>query len=236
MNSFLHAGDLGDIVYSLPTIKALEGGNLYLNRWPNRTRVQMNQEQIDFISPLLLEQHFISSVDQYRGQSVCYDLNYFREYWSKNAEFGVSIAEWHCRAFKVDSSVINEPWLIVEKRTVCPVVFHRSARYHNPEFPWKRIVDRYRDRACFLGLKSEHVEFESKFGHVRFFQASNALEMAEVIAGASLFVGNQSLPAAIAEGLKVPKILEVFMIDPNCCFERMDSQHIFTRNVYLPNV
>jgi ADP-heptose:LPS heptosyltransferase len=41
------------------------------------------------------------------------------------------------------------------------------------------------------------------------------LELAELIAGCKLFIGNQSFPYSLAEGLKVPRILELDPADPN---------------------
>jgi hypothetical protein len=57
-----------------------------------------------------------------------------------------------------------------------------------------------------------------------------------VIAGSRLFVGNQSCPAAIAEGLKRPMILEVYPALPNCCFERPDRINAWDGAIQLPAV
>jgi hypothetical protein len=44
---------------------------------------------------------------------------------------------------------------------------------------------------------------------------SNFLELARVIAGCKFFIGNQSFPFAVAEGLKVPRALELCFECPN---------------------
>jgi len=33
MNNFFHSGDTGDIIFSLPTIKAMGGGKLYITNF-----------------------------------------------------------------------------------------------------------------------------------------------------------------------------------------------------------
>ena len=33
--------------------------------------------------------------------------------------------------------------MILDPRAVARFVFHRSARYHNPGFPWKRVYAKY---------------------------------------------------------------------------------------------
>ena len=51
--------------------------------------------------------------------------------------------------------------------------------------------------AIFIGTDDEY----ESFGHGEHVRAADALELAATISGASIFVGNQSLPYAIAEGL-----------------------------------
>ena len=46
--------------------------------------------------------------------------------------------------------------------------------------------------------------------HLKWIQVNDFLELAGIIAGCKLFIGNQSFPFSIAEGLKVPRILEVY--------------------------
>jgi hypothetical protein len=41
-------------------------------------------------------------------------------------------------------------------------------------------------------------------------------ELAQLIAGSKLFIGNQSFPFALAEAMKCPRVLEVCPICPNC--------------------
>jgi hypothetical protein len=68
--------------------------------------------------------------------------------------------------------------------------------------------------ALFVGTAAEFEEF----GAGEHYFADDALGLARVIAGASVFVGNQSLPYAIAEGLKVGRLQEVSTDVPNCRF------------------
>jgi ADP-heptose:LPS heptosyltransferase len=48
---------------------------------------------------------------------------------------------------------------------------------------------------------------------------SNFLEMASVIKGSMFFIGNQSFPFSIAEGLKKRRLLEVYHRSPNVIVE-----------------
>jgi hypothetical protein len=60
-------------------------------------------------------------------------------------------------------------------------------------------------------------EFED-FGHGEHRVVDNALDLARIIDGASVFVGNQSLPYAIAEAVKVGRVLELSPHIQNCRF------------------
>lgn len=243
--SFKHSGDMGDIIYSMPTMRALGGGKLYLSRVP-WTRVLMGEKTLQFLQRLLEAQVYISHVQLWFGQPVCYNMDVFRRVWEESATaaknggptiYGVSLAEWNSRAWGFPNEILNQAWLKVHEPIMeQPVVVHRNNRYLNPEFPWQRIADRYKNQMVFVGEAYEHDLFCKQFGAIPYRGVADAYEMAQVIAGSKLFIGNQSLPNAIAEGLKKPKITEAFMVDPNCMFERPDLQTIFTKNVWLPDV
>ena len=68
------------------------------------------------------------------------------------------------------------------------------------------------------------------------YKTKGLLEAAQVIAGAKLFVGNQTATHAIAEGLKKPIVLEVWREGPNCIVHRPGVVHGWDRNVVLPEL
>jgi len=75
--SFKHSGDLGDIIYSLPVIKALGGGIIYLN--PNNKFTNFTMNGYEFIKPLLLSQDYVKGVGLYTPNLLIdYDLDSFR--------------------------------------------------------------------------------------------------------------------------------------------------------------
>lgn len=255
-NTFYHAGDLGDTLYSLPTIKRLGGGVLYLgpnvNLLPGlRPRVGITRKQFDFLAPLLREQPYISDVIYSDSvPNVDYDLNIFRYYWRTNA-----ISDWlrqnghthtpslmwiHLGAFKVNDWSDETPWLRVEKaEPPKPVVIHRSARYNNPNFPWSKIKNTFPGKLLFVGLKEEHKAWCNSYGVIDFYQVRDALEMARLIAGSKLFIGNQSFPYAIAEGMKHTTIQETWNNGPNgsdCIFDRSNAVFYRTGVLVMPDV
>lgn len=75
--------------------------------------------------------------------------------------------------------------------------------------------------AGFVGTAAEHQDFCRSVGPVPWIATADFLDLARVIAGSELFVGNQSCPSALAEGLKHTMILEVYPPLPNCGFARL---------------
>ena len=136
--TFKHSGDLGDIIYSLPTIQKLGGGVLYLDPTggegdeecvkhcsPNRKRgynrvTKFNRAGCDFITPLLKEQYYIDDVRVWGGEKVNYNLNKHRELFATHHP--MNIAEQHLKAFGVSDHPYEEktctsllpPWLKIK--------------------------------------------------------------------------------------------------------------------------
>ena len=226
MSTFLHSGDCGDIIYTLPAMIALGGGKLYLAPHPH-TRVPMTEEHAASLLPLLGEQPCLESVAMHAKEPIDYDFNLSRKEWIRFYAWGKNLSDQFAQTFNV--TVPPERWLRVRSpvRFEQPhVVFSRSGRYQNPLFPWKSIRDYYAENAIFVGLESEWKAFEREVGYVPWVQTPDLNEVARLIAGASLFVGNQSCPYAIAEGLKVNTIQETWTHDANCMFPRPNAQFV----------
>lgn len=141
--------------------------------------------------------------------------------------------------FGKNGHTTKEKWLRVDHPVRVgdyDVILHRSTRYQNPAFPWKAVLKKYGKRALMVGLEQEHSIFTQQFGKVEFHRTGDFLELARVIAGAKLFIGNQSAPYAIAEGLKMPAILEACPTALDCQFERPDLQNDPSGKVKLPEL
>jgi hypothetical protein len=237
MKTFSHSGDLGDIVYALPTIANLGGGHLVLG--PRiKVRVAMTLVQFNNIAPLLRCQSYLAKVSYcLEPGDVNYNLDQFRRYWAVHLWYGKSIAQFHAEAFNTHLDLDTKPWLFVDmmpKFKSKLVVISRSARYHNSLFPWAEIVKTYQDWLVFVGTFSEWKDFCNRFGTVEYYPTVNLLDVARLIATCDLFIGNQSCPYAIAEGLKKSVIQEVYIADPNCMFNRSNAQYATGRHIEFP--
>ena len=68
----------------------------------------------------------------------------------------------------------------------------------------------------FVGLDSEYQSFKNMYSfEPKRVNVKDALHMAQIINSCRLFIGNQSMAFAIAEQLKVPRILEQYAHAPN---------------------
>lgn len=239
MKTFCHAGESGDLIYALPAIKALGGGDLILHR---TTRLDIarprgfTEQLFENIAPLLRKQSYIKSVEyQTNVPFVDYDLNLFRKNFdgcfnTEYAKRGIRIPnlmQMVLVAFNLPEPDNEIPWLELPTSTKTDyVIVNRSLRYNNPKFPWRMFRDKYNKRIRFLGTDKEHRAFVDSFGVVERIECPNLLDAALIINSAEMFIGNQSCLCAIAEGLKKPLIQETCTIDKNCMFQRNLTEYI----------
>ena len=216
-------GVFGDIIYALPTIAALGSGHMY---YYNRPWSAPLLPKIHNLLPLLEIQPNISGVSQHTGEWITHDLSTYR---AGGLNYGDTIIERQARWLRVDvSSIIKTPWLTVDRiDSIAPIVISRGPRWQGFFFPWIELVRDHIDDMVFLGTHEDYGIFVKQFGHaVPWYPTKDLLEMARVIAGAELFIGSQSCPLAIAEGLHNRTIVEV-------CPWALDCMHIRHGNIHV---
>lgn len=231
---FHHSGDWGDVIYSCATMKALGGGVLFLsadNRYPfpRASRMKPDGNWAANIAGFLEMQDYVWRVQHtpHLPHSVDYDLNAFRKYYqTSNPDNWTSIWKLHLKAQGVDYPE-NKPWLTVDRPVevpLRPIVINRTSRYHNDGFPWQRFVRKYQDKMAFVGTVTEAGEFQQTFqSRIPHIVTPTIADLARVIAGAKVFVGNQSTPLAIALGLGMNCVIEEWNANPNCRFTRHNA-------------
>lgn len=216
-----HSGNAGDIIYALPTLKKiyeLTGAKINLclkldqpivltgNLSHPLGNVMLNQKMVDLLNPLLLKQEYISTVENYTPEKVIHiDLDFFR-----SGIFPLdrgNIARWCCYTTGVSADLWKK-WIDVtpNQNFKDTIIIARSSRYQNTTLDFS-FLSRYKNTK-FVGVSSEFLAIKEFIPNIEWLEVANFLELAEVIAGCKLFIGNQSFPFSIAEGLKVPRILE----------------------------
>lgn len=226
IRTFKHSGNLGDIIYALPTIIALDGGVLYLATGDYKPSIRSDAPKpspFSYISAiqmiaLLKNQPYLKDVKIYSGESVDYDLDQFREHAFSDGFLSEDhLAEWHLKIFDVHFDLCNR-WLYnISPTHINDIIITYSLRsVDNAKlFNWKVLGD-YESKCSFIGFKDEYFEFKKRTGlNIEYWQVNNILEMAQAIKGSKLLVSNQTLGFALAEAMKHPRILDVLYFKSN---------------------
>jgi hypothetical protein len=213
--NYKHSGDFGDILYFLPAMK-YRPGHLFIAP-ASFTRQRLTPEVFKTIAPLLESQPYVKSVREYTPDINIVDA----DFWRKSYDNG-SLAEAQLKQLNVPLDMLNEPWLSVSKNKVASCVVNRTARYHE-NFPIERVTH----DAVFIGTPIEYEEYCKEFKKIPYYKTNGLLEAAQVIAGADLYIGNQSSCLAICIGLKQNAAVEVWLPGENCYFKRDNVKYYY---------
>jgi len=239
--TFKHSGDLGDIIYSLPTIKSLGGGVLYLDITGGEKepaciaqcynhKTTFNKSSYEFIRPLLVKQPYIQDVKIYNGEQIKYNLDTFRNLFnitSRNSK--KNLLDLHLEAFNLPEWDHNTAWLTVDnsvslhrKTIVC-----RSARYQSSYLWFHMIKKELKDKAIFLGLPKEHEIFEYMFDiKIPYHSVKDAYELAQILNGCTALISNGTFALSVGIGLgTVPIMQELYNPVPSCVFEHKKNMN-----------
>src|SRR5688500_17669953 len=236
-------GDLGDFIYVLGILSQLDKGAHTLLLQPSRvTKGGGIIRSAHLVTDLALKQPYIADCRPQKPGEYCdWNSGNFR-----GGGFHVAtdtLMNAHLRhlikTLGIGHGITGKAqWLTADPSpaTAGRVVINCTERYRNEFFPWKEIMDHYGSTTLFVGTEREHQIFRDRYGAIEYLPTKNLLELAEVIAGCELFIGNQSVAHAIAEGLKKPLIQETSLSIPDCVFMRPGAQHVDTGKVSLPAV
>lgn len=223
---FKHTGHAGDVIYAIPAMKALAKGkkiHLYFElHQPNRDftkqmrhpngNVMLNEKSVAMFTPLMQQQPEIVFFGAWNGEVIHYDLTAFRAFPFDYRMY--SITRWYFLTFGVNAD-LGKPWLTIQPDTSFSnkIVVARSSRYHTPGISYG-FLQKY-NNLVFVGVPEEYEAMKKEIPGLIYHPVSDFASLAAVIAGAKLFIGNQSFPFALAEALKVTRILEVYHQCPN---------------------
>lgn len=216
--SFLHSGHLGDVINSLPVIKELSKTrkcNFYIevnkpmptdvkyNEHPGG-KVILNEKNVNMLLPLLKKQPYIHLADKYQNQKIDVDFNLFRK-------LPISLksdpVRWYFQVTGIHAE-LSSPYLFVEPNNIFKgkVVIIRNVRSKNYFINYK-FLKKY-ENLLFIGLNSEYRDLKKEVPNLEFYDCKDFLEMAQIIQTSKFFLGNLSLGYTLAEGLKIPRLLE----------------------------
>lgn len=179
-----------------------------------RGGITLLQEDLNRIKPLLMALDYIEDVRPYNNEKVAVNLDEIMmnpRAKEINIPYG-DLPRWYSLTWPDMASDLSKPWIELDDRVHLvnqdKIIVSRSARSHNPNISYK-FLEQYADRILFIGHEDEHRSFCNYFP-VTHYKVNDFLEMAFLIKSAKFFVGNQSFPFALAEAMKVPRVLEIY--------------------------
>jgi len=192
-------------------------GAIYSIKDDNGTPVTLNNATFMALKPLLLAQDYIEDFRIWDGQSVDINLDELRERDSV-MPFG-SINRWMMYLWPDAATDLSKEWLNIpykiDQRVIGKILINRTERYNNMLISYQFLRE-YGDKVMFIGLQDEYEVFckQHKLDIPR-LKVNDFYEIAVALYNCKLFISGQSSIFQVAEGLKIPRILEVCKSIPN---------------------
>lgn len=239
-----HGGNAGDLIWAIPSIvsllelRGLSTCTLLLKAdQPAKYgpgfnhpcgNVKMSRAFCESLIPLLKSNKVFAEVKVWEGEKIDLDLDAFRAsgFWHDRGDIGHYYGHvWPCLPH------LWEPWLTVEAKPNGLILLNRTERYHNPRINFK-FLEKI-PGVQFVGLDAEFKAFrKDQLVNVPHAKTKSFLDLARKIAGCRLFIGNQSSAYAIAEAVKVPRMVEVYPQAPNVFPHGPDGWQFFTQQAF----
>ena len=232
---FSHSGKIGDIVFSLPFCRAvaaaigrtafsfhLKTGTVMEKLRPGGIVIPaplLDETGARLLKPLLERQSFVESVtvsDAVPDGAI--DLDPFRiqtgiPLWGNSlAHYYAPLAPW-----LVDVPDLSKPWLFGGRKIDLggkKTALFTTERFRRPGFSFS-FLEPFRDEILFLGTDAEHIAFEKANFPVFHRKISDFADALDVLSSVRLVIGNQTGFFAMAEALKMPRLMLVSDRDPN---------------------
>ena len=214
--NLLHSGHAADIVNVLPVIKELSKNHecnfyigvdkpisKYYHKHPAGD-VFINKKIYNMLEPLLNKQKYINKVEKFNEQNIDINFDIIRE-------LPINLLFDNIKySFRVTGSQPNlsDPYLDADLHSEMgkKIVIQRTFRYRNRFINYK-FLNNY-ENLLFVGTKEEFHDMKLEVKNLEFYDCKDFLEMASIVRSSKFIIANSSIVFPIAEGLKVPRLLE----------------------------
>ena len=172
----------------------------------------LTPNSVEFLAPLILSNPKFTICKAHDNEAIDYDLNEFRRY-PFDYRMG-HICRWYFFTFAVNYD-LGKNWISVTKKEELSreIIISRSFRYRAPTIEYNFLAKF--NNISFIGLEDEYPDMKKVIPNLKHIKVLNALDLAQTIAGCKFFIGNQSFSFAVAEAIKVKRVLEVCYETPN---------------------
>lgn len=234
---FYNPGMLGDIVYSIPFCLSCAGTycieDLHKNKFSLMIDTLISHSNHGNSFENLCKLRDLLSFQPYIGKLICeeridfgkfgaFDLGGIRK---GKVDMGRGDIVYRYRYLRPLENFYNaeDPWIILPetinqekyKEFKDKIVVFRSPRYNNREINYSFLKE-YKDKIIFIGLESEFVQFRNLYSiNCTYIKPENFIEVACILNNCKFCIGNQTFYFALAEALKIPRLLELYKVLPD---------------------
>lgn len=229
--SFKTAIFSGDVIYQMAGVRQVCNAQnaraeyyLWLNResklydgavHPYGGKMQ-TEYSYQMLKPLIEAQPYIAFLKPWNGEQIQVEMDVIRQV-NIGLPYGC-IGRWQFMMFPDMNCDLGEPWLDVtgENPDVKDkIIVNRTSRYQNAWLHYY-FLKNHQDRIIFAGLSEEHAAFQKEWSlDIPYLQVKDFYELAVSLKSCKFFIGNQSMCYAIAEAMKIPRMLEICPFVPN---------------------
>ena len=235
--NFSHTGSIGDCHASIPAMrehyrKTGKKINLYLTagikaeyydgavhptKNENGEQVMLNEAMIKMMIPLYKEQEFINDCKLDEGEKIDIDLGLIRDTFV-NMPYG-DLRKWYFYIYPDLACDLSKQYIFVPDLDTDiakgKIVVARSERYRNDRIDYS-FLKPYEDDLVFSGTMREYNNFCMQFDlNIRKLNITDFLQLAQILKQSRGLIANQTMITQIAEGLKIPRIVELCSFAPN---------------------
>lgn len=219
ITNFLCGGHSGDFIHELYAIKQLckkhnTKANIYITQnLKEKFSFDINKIYLDFFK-LVKNQSYVKNfyiLDDNLNIEINYNMDLWREKEGDKKSWSVLLSEVY--NFEIPKTY---SWIEInqkDEKLKDSLLVHRSLIRKTHSFDWNKILSS-KNKIYFLTTSEdnrEYNEFKNNFNcsNVEPYIALNLWDMAIAINSCKLFIGNQSMPFALASSIDAPRICEL---------------------------
>lgn len=219
MLTFKHTGKRGDVIFSLPTIKAMGGGILYLPR-----KAPEVEDLYGDMWTLLKAQPYIEDVleypdcDQYGTMPLQVDVDLDR-HRTHRQRGKVNMVQRYFDVFGIKHQVPRKWLYMPDDYRTGSILFSLTPRFRErSRVDWKKVYRGVQGLKFFVGTEDEHAYFERSIAPIQRLVCHDVAGLAININMSAALYCNQSLPLALAIALGKPYYCDFKYGRTNCRF------------------
>jgi hypothetical protein len=236
-NSFFHTGSIGDVWASLPSIReccrqvgkkaiyylrpdveaVYYEGAVHPTVNSSGEQVGLNQEMIRMMIPLLKAQPYIEDAKIHTYEKIRVFMNAIR-YTFVNMPYH-DLRRWYFFIYPDTQCDLSKQYIFVPDTdkdfAKNKMIVARTERYQNKDINYN-FLKKYEENLVFSGTELERIIFNARFGlNIPRLEINDFLELAQALQQSVGLLSNQTQIFQIAEGLKIPRIVELCRFAPN---------------------